>query len=83
MTSIRDLFHTIGNWHNKITLGAGVARIELKQKFKDKPVPTETEHILTRLAELEQQAVEASRALHELKDIVYGILDPDTDQPRI
>jgi len=82
MTNIRELFHTIGNWHNKITLGAGVTRIELKQKFKDQPIPPETEHVLTRLAELEQQAVEASRVLHQLKDIVYGVLDPDTDQPR-
>ena len=82
MANIRELFHSIGNWHNKITLGAGVARMEIKQQFKDVPLTPEAERMSNKLKELEQQAVEASRVLHELKDIVYGILDPDTDKPR-
>jgi hypothetical protein len=82
MTTIRDMFHNIGNWHNKISLGAGVTKVELKQKFKDKPLPQEIENLITRLTELERHSVEASKALNQLKDVVYGIIDPDTDKPK-
>lgn len=77
MSKIRELFHKVGNWHNKISVGAGVAKIELKQKFKDKSVPQEIAKAIDRLSELEQHAVEASKTLNELKDIVYSVLDPD------
>lgn len=82
MVNIRDLFHKIGNLHNKITIGAGVSKAELTNKFKDKPVPAEIEKTLKRLADLEQTAVEASKDLRELKDIIYGIIDPDTGKPK-
>ncbi len=82
MTKMQELFHKIGNWHNKISVGAGVAKIELKQDFKDKIMPREIEQILTRLTELEQHALEASKALNQLKDMVYSIIDPDIGKPK-
>ncbi len=82
MSTIRELFHEIGNWHNKITLGAGVTRLELKREFKDKPLPKETEKLIEKLTELEHQAVEANNALIQLKNLIYDIIDPDSDKPR-
>jgi len=79
---MRELFHKVGNWHNKISVGAGVTKAELKQKFKDKPVPSEIETVLNRLTQLEQHAIEASKALNQLKDIVYNTIDPDTGKPK-
>lgn len=81
MVTIRELFHKIGNGHNKISVGAGLTKAELKRKFKDMPTPQEIEKILNRLSELEQIAVEASKELRRLKDIVYKTIDPDTGKP--
>lgn len=82
MPTIRELFHEIGNLHNKISVAAGVTKAELKRKFKDNPVPLEIEKALSRLAELEQYAVEAGETLKQLNDIIYDIIDPDTGKPR-
>lgn len=82
MAKIRELFHKIGNWHNKISVGAGVTKAELKEKFKDAHLPEEIEKVLLRLSELEQLAVEASKELNRLKDSVYNIIDPDTGKAK-
>lgn len=75
MTKIRELFHKIGNLHNKICVAAGVSKAELEKK-KDSPGLKEVERIIARLSEVEQTAVEASKDLRRLKDIIYGIIDP-------
>ena len=82
MVKIRDLFHDVGNFHNKISIGAGVAKMELAHDFKDKPLPPEIKKALGRLSDLERNAIEASVVLNKLKNTVYGILDPETDQKR-
>jgi len=81
MATLRDLFHKVGNWHNKISVGAGVTKAELKDKFGN-PMPAEIEKLFKRLTELEQHAVEASKTLNELKNIVYKVIDPDTGKPK-
>ena len=82
MADIRELFHKVGNWHNKISVGAGVGKAELKQKFKDRPLPPEIRKVLSRLTQLERHAVGASKALNNLKDIIYRIMDPDIGRLR-
>lgn len=74
MAKIRDLFHELGNCHNKIGLGAGVAKMELTDDFKDKPMPPEVKNALSRLIELEQNAIKANAVLKQLKDAVYDIV---------
>lgn len=79
MTTIRELFHEIGNWHNKISVNAGVTRAILKERFKNNSnAPKEIEETFKKLTELEQHALGADKALNQLKDMVYGIIDPDT-----
>lgn len=82
MVKIRELFHKVGNCHNKISIGAGVTKAELKQKFKGNPLSQEIEKLLSRLTELEQDAVEASKVLNQLKNVVYSIIDPDTGKTK-
>ncbi len=82
MVKIRDLFHDLGNSHNKISMGAGIAKMELTQDFKDKPMPQEVKKALDRLIELERHAIEANAMLKQLKDAVYDIIDPGTDQKK-
>lgn len=78
MMKIKELFHKIGNSHNKICVAAGVSKAELKNKSKENPTHQEIENIVTRLSEVEQTAVEASKDLRQLKDMVYNMIDPDT-----
>ncbi|RKY31378.1 MAG: hypothetical protein DRP74_05070 [Candidatus Omnitrophota bacterium] len=82
MAKIRELFHKVGNWHNKISVGAGVAKAELKEKLKNASSSQEIEKSITRLSELEQHTIEASKALRQLKDAIYNIIDPDSESPR-
>lgn len=82
MSKIRDLFHDVGNFHNKISVGAGIAKIALKQDFKDKTIPPEIKRVLTRLSELERSAIEASVILHKLRDAVYLAIDPESGRQK-
>jgi len=82
MTEMRDLFHKVGNCHNKISVCAGVAKAELQDKFKGSPLPAEIEKLIERLTELEEHAVEASKVLHQLKDAICNLIDPDTGKPK-
>ena len=80
--NVRELFHKIGNLHNKISVGAGLTKDELRRKFKDTPIPQDIEKALNRLSELEQTAVEAGRDLQHLKGMVYSLVDPDKGKSR-
>jgi hypothetical protein len=80
MAKIRDLFHEVGNFHNKISVCAGLAKMELAHDFKGKSLPPETKKLLSRLSDLEKNAIEASVILNQLKDAVYNIADPDIDR---
>ncbi|MFH0763216.1 MAG: hypothetical protein V1925_04945 [Candidatus Omnitrophota bacterium] len=82
MENIRDLFHKVGNCHNKITVGTGVARMELTEGAKSNQLPPKIKKALERLTELEKHALEASKVLNQLRDAVYSIIDPDTQKPK-
>lgn len=82
MVKIKDMFHKIGNLHNKISLAAGVSKAELKNSFNENPTAKDLEKVVTRLSEVEQIAIEASKDLRQLKDMVCGIIDPDTGKPK-
>lgn len=82
MIKIRDMFHKIGNLHNKISIAAGICKAELKKEFKENLAAQEIEKVVTRLSEIEQTAVEASKDLRQLKDMIYSIVDPDTEKPK-
>ncbi len=82
MSTIRELFHDIGNSHNKISVAAGITGAELRDKFKNTAVPPEIEKTIKRLADIERYATEAGSAQNQLNDIIYDILDPDTGKPK-
>jgi hypothetical protein len=82
MTKIRELFHKIGNLHNKISVGSGVTKMELKSECSVSK-PLKIEKTLRKLTQLERHAVEASKILNQLKDVIYDILDPDTGKPKV
>ncbi len=77
MEKIKDLFHDVGNCHNKISLGAGIAKMEIEDDFKGKTMPPEIKKAFSRLIELERNAIEANTKLKELKNFIYEIIDPE------
>jgi hypothetical protein len=82
MSEIKDLFHKVGNCHNKISVCAGLTKVELQDVFKNHKAPAGIDKITERLAYLEQHAIEASQVLDQLKDFIYGIIDPETEKPK-
>lgn len=81
MPTLRERFHTIANWHNKITITAGYT----KELLKDKPLTTLTpeelkaqqENLISILEKIENDAVTADQKVMELKDAIYTKVDPD------
>lgn len=71
MATLREIFHTIANWHNKITIAAGCT----KELLKSKPLDTLTKEelkvqqkkLVELLAKLENDAVAANQKVMELK----------------
>jgi predicted phosphatase len=82
MSEIKDLFHKVGNCHNKISVCAGLTKMELEDIVKTNKLPAEIEKIMERLTYLEQHAIEASKVLDRLEDYVYSVIDPDTEKAR-
>ena len=82
MPKLKDLFHEIGNFHNKICVGAGIAKMELARDFKGNLMPLEIKMALGKFKDLEKNAIEASVALNKLKDIVYGTVDLEANRKK-
>ena len=82
MATIRAMFHEIGNWHNKISTGAGVTKAIINHDAKKKPITKINTQILRRLTELEKFTLGADKALNKLKDVVYQKVNADTGKLR-
>ena len=82
MPTLREMFHAIANWHNKITLSAGCTR----EVMKDRPLDTltkeelKTEHkkLLELFDKIENDAVHANKKVTELKEAIYKKINPET-----
>lgn len=82
MATIRELFHSLGNKYNLITVGCGATQEiteeclgeeALSEKLKDK-LP----EILKNLESLIKNAQEADKITNEIRERIYKIINPDT-----
>jgi len=81
MPTLRETFHTIANWHNKITIAAGATR----EILKDKPLDTlskdelkaEQENLVALFDKIESNAVTANQKVMELKTALYKKINPE------
>lgn len=83
MATIRELFHSLGNKHNLITVDCGVTKEiveecfeegrEIPQRLKDK-----LSEILKNLEPLIKHAHEADKITNEIRERIYKIINPDT-----
>ncbi|MDP8212580.1 MAG: hypothetical protein P9X22_04720 [Candidatus Zapsychrus exili] len=83
MTTIKNMFHDIGNWHNKITISSSVVADMIentdidavsKENLKD-----ELNKIKESLKKIEGYAMSADKIMIPLKKCIYQSIDPDKD----
>ena len=86
MSTIRELFHSLGNKHNLVTAGGSATRKMLKNCLKTENLPEELKnnlsHMLETLEWVVQGAFEADKIREELHDRIYQVIDPDTGKPK-
>ncbi|MCX5715538.1 MAG: hypothetical protein NTV07_01495 [Candidatus Omnitrophica bacterium] len=82
MTTLRDIFHSIANWHNKITVASGCTKEIMKIKPLDKLTKEELkiqqEKLVDLLGKIETDAVNANKQVEELKNSIYKKMGPET-----
>jgi len=83
MATLRDLFHTIANWHNKITVTAGCTKETLQDKplhaFTKEELKAQQEELVQLFGKIESDAVTANQKVMELKEIIYKTVDPSKE----
>ena len=86
MPSIRDLFHSLGNKHNLLTIGCGATKEVVSDCLKEKGLSRELKdnliEIQGNLDSLVKEALEADKITVEIHDRIYKIIDPDTEKLR-
>jgi hypothetical protein len=83
MPTIREQFHTIGNWHNKITIAAGYLRAPLQDKslasFSPEELKAKQEDLISTLKNIEKYTLSANEKITELKTYIYKTINPETE----
>ena len=86
MATIRELFHSLGNDHNLITVGAGVTQEMIEECLEDSQLPPGLKDKLTEIRKnlegLTKDAMEADKKTREIHDRVYEVINPDTGKPK-
>lgn len=81
MATIRELFHTLGNKHNLLTVGCGVTK-EIVEECLEENVPQAVKKKLSQvqknLKTIIEDAKEADKIAADIHDEVYATIDPDT-----
>lgn len=83
MPTPRDLFHSLANVYNKISLASADTRDTLEidpldnltqEKLKERNL-----ELIGIFKKLEQYIIEADQTLDKIKKIIYSSLDPDKE----
>ena len=86
MATIRELFHSVGNIHNLLTIGAGVTKDLAEECLDKKSLPQHLHEkiakIIKNLDTITKDAQKADKELREIHDRVYNVIDPDTGKPK-
>lgn len=86
MSTIRELFHSLGNKHNLVTAGGSSTRKMLKNCLQAENLSEELKENLSQILEnlewVVQGALDADKIREELHDRIYQVIDPDTGKPK-
>lgn len=82
MATIRELFHSLGNKHNIVTIGCGatqdIAEECLESEGLSEALKNNLLEIRKNIQEIIIKAMDADKIIREIRDRVYAIIDPDT-----
>lgn len=83
MATIRNVFHELGNWHNKISIIAGVTRELLTETeittLTISEIKEKISKVIKGLNQIEQNALSVDKVVNELKEAIYKKISPDTE----
>ena len=83
MATLRNKFHELGNWHNKVSMGSVVTKELLSDPNITKLPEDELRKVLVKavknLAKFEEFIVGADKVVDEIKPFVYEKLGGDTE----
>jgi hypothetical protein len=80
MATLRELFHSLGNKHNLITIGCGATEEIVKECLEKEganSIEGELLEIKKNLQQLVESAQEADKIAIEIHERVYKAVDPD------
>ena len=85
MVTLRNKFHELGNWHNKISMGSIVTREILSDPKLMHLPPNELKKIIAKavktLDQFEEFIAGADQCVEEIKPFIYEKLGADTEIP--
>jgi len=83
MTTVRNKFHELGNWHNKISLAAIVTREAISEsnltQLSESQLRKVTTKVIDTLNKIEQYVVNADKTIDDVKPFIYQEIGPDTN----
>ncbi|MCX5696581.1 MAG: hypothetical protein NTU54_01175 [Candidatus Omnitrophica bacterium] len=82
MATIRELFHSLGNKHNIVTIGCGATMAIVDECLEAAGLPQILKDDLIEMRknmeEITKEAMAADKITVEIHDKIYSIIDPDT-----
>ena len=83
MPTVRNKFHELGNWHNKISMAAIVTREALmnedSSELDAKKLKEVVDKAINNLKKIEQFVIGADETIEAFKPYIYKTLDPDVE----
>ncbi len=83
MPTISEQFHTVANFHNKITIGAGCARELLKAGPLDamtkNQLKAKQEEMVILFNKIEKNVLDAAQIIESLKEFIYKKVDKNAE----
>lgn len=85
MPTVRNKFHELGNYHNKISLAAIVTREALTKngvaQLKADELKALIDKAVKNIRKIEQFVIDADKTIGDFKPFVYKNLNPDVEIP--
>lgn len=81
MATVRDKFHELGNWHNKIGMGATTAKEALVEarNFSEKELNEAIEKAIKTLVKIEGYVRDADKISECIKSFIYEKTGADAE----
>ena len=82
MSSFRDLFHSLKNKYNMLTVGAGVAGDILRERLSgivSDEIKRDLEEVAGIIEKINKSVQSADEVTNKIKEKVYALCDPEED----